>query len=72
MSQSTEKKRVSEVRVSVSDTKDVESSSAVLELRDGDEALKLVGAERSARFSEEYNARLRRKLVFESTLKLKV
>ena len=30
---------------------------------DGDEALKLVGLERTAVFSEEYNARLRRKLV---------
>lgn len=30
---------------------------------DGDEALKLVGKERTVHFSEEYNAKLRRKLV---------
>ena len=30
---------------------------------DGDEALQLVGKERTAQFSEEYNRRLRRKLV---------
>lgn len=30
---------------------------------DGDEALRLVGAERTVQFSQEYNLRLRRKLV---------
>jgi len=30
---------------------------------DGDEALRLVGRERTAQFSEEYNKKLRRKLV---------
>ena len=33
------------------------------ELFDGDEALRLVGAVRTAHFSEEYNLKLRRKLV---------
>jgi MFS transporter, ACS family, DAL5 transporter family protein len=33
------------------------------EIYDGDEALQLVGAERTAQFSEEYNLKLRRKLV---------
>jgi hypothetical protein len=33
------------------------------DIRDGDEALQLVGALRSAQFSEEYNLKLRRKLV---------
>lgn len=39
------------------------SSSASFDVRDGDEALQLVGAERTAEFSEEFNARLRRRLV---------
>lgn len=34
-----------------------------LDIQDGDEALRLIGAERTAQFSEEYNAKLRRKLV---------
>lgn len=33
------------------------------EVADGDEALNLVGAERTTEFSEEYNRKLRRKLV---------
>lgn len=36
---------------------------SVMESTEGDEALKLVGRERTAQFSEEYNRRLRRKLV---------
>lgn len=40
---------------------DIESES--LDASQGDEALRLVGAERSAQFSEEYNLRLRKKLV---------
>ncbi|KAL1946559.1 hypothetical protein VTO73DRAFT_14663 [Trametes versicolor] len=42
-------------------TADVEIAS-VMESTGGDEALKLVGRERTAQFSEEYNRRLRRKL----------
>lgn len=38
------------------------SSSSDIDGR-GDEALKLVGRERTQRFSDEYNAKLRRKLV---------
>lgn len=34
-----------------------------VDLNDGDEALRLIGAERTTQFSEEYNAKLRRKLV---------
>lgn len=34
-----------------------------VDLNDGDEALRLIGAERTSQFSEEYNAKLRRKLV---------
>ena len=41
---------------------DVEALSTIHSL-DGDEALKLVGTERTVQFSEEYNRRLRRKLV---------
>ncbi|KAH9482913.1 Allantoate permease [Psilocybe cubensis] len=33
-----------------------------IDIQDGDEALRLIGAERTAQFSEEYNAKLRRKL----------
>ena len=36
---------------------------SVNETLDGDEALELVGRERTQQFSEEYNRRLRRKLV---------
>ena len=36
---------------------------SVTDSSDGDEALKLVGREREAQFSEEYNLKLRRKLV---------
>ena len=38
-------------------------SESVVESTDGDEALRLVGKERTAQFSEEYNKKLRRKLV---------
>lgn len=38
----------------------------VISVRDGDEALKLVGMERTAEFSEEFNRKLRRKLVSRS------
>jgi MFS transporter, ACS family, DAL5 transporter family protein len=38
------------------------------EILDGDEALHLVGAERTVQFSEEYNRKLRRKLVSSSFL----
>lgn len=34
-----------------------------VDLSDGDEALRLIGVERTSQFSEEYNAKLRRKLV---------
>lgn len=34
------------------------------DIEDGDEALQLVGTLRSAHFSEEYNLKLRRKLVY--------
>ena len=37
--------------------------SEVAESSDGDEALRLVGRERTAQFSDEYNRKLRRKLV---------
>ena len=63
MNPSKKEKQISDISVAISETKDVEILSTVLELRNGDEALKLVGAERSISFSEEYNARLRRKLV---------
>ncbi len=36
---------------------------SVVESTDGDEALRLVGKERTAQFGEEYNGKLRRKLV---------
>ncbi len=50
---------------SVTDEKGDRSS---IDLQQGDEALRLVGAERSAQFSEEYNAKLKRKLVRVLTL----
>lgn len=40
-----------------------DTSSATFDAHEGDEALQLVGAERTAEFSEEFNARLRRRLV---------
>lgn len=39
------------------------ASKSVVSVTDGDEALKLVGKEREAQFSEEYNLQLRGKLV---------
>ena len=42
------------------------------EFLDGDEALHLVGAERTAHFSEEYNLKLRRKLVSSLCLEIHV
>lgn len=53
-------------RASLEDEKrDVEviDADSVVDSYEGDEALKLVGRERTAEFSEEYNRRLRRKLV---------
>ncbi len=41
----------------------LETASVVDSIEGGDDALNLVGRERSAQFSEEYNRRLRRKLV---------
>lgn len=52
-----EKIRDEEKRVYETDASTIADSS------DGDEALKLVGREREAQFSEEYNAKLRAKLV---------
>ncbi|KDQ64844.1 hypothetical protein JAAARDRAFT_167528 [Jaapia argillacea MUCL 33604] len=40
----------------------IEADAATLDSRDGDEALKLVGTERTNHFSDEYNRALRRKL----------
>ncbi|TFK73160.1 MFS general substrate transporter [Pluteus cervinus] len=45
----------------VTDEKSVQPSSSI-NLQDGDEALQLIGVERSAHFSDEYNAKLRMKL----------
>lgn len=42
---------------------DEKFSKDSIDLSDGDEALRLIGIERTAQFSEEYNAKLRRKLV---------
>lgn len=42
--------------------------ASVIDSFEGDEALQLVGRERTANFSEEYNKRLRRKLVNMSSL----
>ncbi len=39
------------------------SSDGSIDLRNGDEALRIIDAEKVAKFSEEYNLRLRRKLV---------
>ena len=45
-----------------------EEVASVVDSFDGDEALKLVGRERTAQFSDEYNRKLRRKLVLRSSL----
>jgi MFS transporter, ACS family, allantoate permease len=37
-----------------------------INLKEGDEALRLIGVERTVEFSEEYNRKLRRKLVSSS------
>lgn len=46
---------------------DKEVNVSISDSIDGDEALKLVGKERSSHFSDEYNAKLRRKLVSKLT-----
>lgn len=48
--------------------KGVEVDVIEVDLRDRDEALKLVGLERTAEFSEEYYKKLRRKLVCQTSL----
>jgi MFS transporter, ACS family, allantoate permease len=48
---------------SVEDEKHVAVSETDDSVNDGDEALHLVGRERTEEFSEEYNKRLRKKLV---------
>ena len=46
------------------DAKDLPSATeSFIDSREGDEALKLVGKERQVQFSEEYNLKLRKKLV---------
>ena len=45
------------------DEKNNPEKLSVIETYEVDEALKLVGQERTAEFSEEYNRKLRRKLV---------
>ena len=45
------------------DAFDPEVSVSIADTGDEDEALKLVGRERAAQFTEEYNRKLRRKLV---------
>lgn len=49
----------------IDEKKSEDGSASVLSVdsREGDEALELVGIQRSAVFSEEYNLKLRRKLV---------
>ena len=61
---------IDEEKPSVSPTDDVKekfedgsTSIASVDSREADEALELVGIRRTAVFSEEYNTRLRRKLV---------
>lgn len=43
-----------------------DEKSSCIDFKDGDEALRLIGAERTNQFSEEYNLKLRRKLVWPS------
>ncbi len=46
------------------DEKHIETSgNDLIDLRNGDEALRLIDAEKVVKFSEEYNLKLRRKLV---------
>lgn len=48
---------------SIDDHVVVEKHHASINIDEGDEALRLIGMERTAQFSEEYNRKLRRKLV---------
>ncbi|KAF9006454.1 MFS general substrate transporter [Cyathus striatus] len=57
-----EKKRDDEKKSSAEESVKEVGDSFSVDLKDGDEALRLIGAERTAEFSEEYNLRLRRKL----------
>ena len=61
---SVEKRNSTEKALSQDDEKVAyDGSASSTDSADGDEALQLVGKERTAEFSEEYNLRLRRKLV---------
>ena len=50
-------------RSSDSEKQDFDATTTIVDSEEGDEALKLVGRERRAEFSEEYNRKLRWKLV---------
>ncbi len=64
MPTNTETERKSDASIEEKIAPDAEKVSiASVDVSRGDEALRLVGIERSAEFSEEYNLRLRRKLV---------
>lgn len=58
-----------EVVTSVDEKHDIDTSVSISSEAhsDGDEALQLVGKERLTEFSDEYNRKLRRKLVRQST-----
>ena len=64
-------RKPAEKRASTEKVRDEEKDAdtvSVVDRADGDEALQLVGKERTAPFSEEYYKRLRRKLVRTSVL----
>ncbi|KAF8165418.1 MFS general substrate transporter [Crassisporium funariophilum] len=57
-----EEQKVQEVEKAEHSTEGSLDEKLSIDLKDGDEALRLIGAERTAQFSEEYNRKLRRKL----------
>jgi len=63
MSASVEKSEKEREAGSIIDEKGSHSETTSFDVKDGDEALHLVGIQRSAEFTEEYNRKLRRKLV---------
>ncbi|KAG6857361.1 hypothetical protein H0H87_005664 [Tephrocybe sp. NHM501043] len=58
----TEKKQGNATEKVVESSVDEKTKESSVDIEEGDEALKLIGAERATQFSEEYNLKLRRKL----------
>lgn len=66
-----EDEKANDAQIALDEKRPASELSTSSDILDGDEALHLVGAERTAQFSEEYNRKLRRKLVSSRSLRLR-